>query len=172
MSSSPCSPGADALGADSGGAGRMRYRQRAPGAGSADPEASRTCLAPVCGAALRSWTSCSAGTSQSHRRWRSPLRREIAGECMPIPGECGHGANLCYHRVRPLMAPRAGQRPSIGAAHAPDAGKTSQLRDLASGVAEGELKAFRMPAGRTATHCTHTRHCGVSNEISNASLEL
>ena len=51
----------------------------------------------------------------------------------------------------------------------PNVGKTlPELRDLASGVAE----ALRMPAGRTATRCTHTRHCGVSNEISNASLEL
>jgi hypothetical protein len=34
------------------------------------------------------------------------------------------------------------------------------------------LTALRMPACRTATRCTQTRHCGVSNEISNASLEL
>jgi hypothetical protein len=55
-------------------AGRLRHRQRVPDAGSAGSEASRIgwligriCRAQVCGAVLRSWTGCSANTSQSHR---------------------------------------------------------------------------------------------------------
>jgi hypothetical protein len=43
---------------------------------------------------------------------------------------------------------------SIGAAHAPDTGKTSQLRDLASGVAEGKPR----PSGCQRAGLQHTAH--------------
>ena len=71
----------------------------------------------------------------------------------------------------PPIWPAAGSMPRGPASshrrRTSDAGKAlPELRDLASGV------ALRVPAGSTATHCTHTRRCGVSNEISNASLEL
>ena len=56
-----------------------------------------------------------------------------------------------------------------GAARAPDAGKA--LLELRISLVRSP-KALRMPVGRTATRYTHTKHCGVSNEISNASLEL
>jgi hypothetical protein len=81
---------------------------------------------------------------------------------------CRHRAHLRHYRVRPLMLhPRPA--PITGPLTRRMWARPSQSCAISLVVS---LKALRMPAGRTATRCTHTRHCDVSNEISNASLEF
>jgi hypothetical protein len=65
---------------------------------------------------------------------------------------CRHRAHLRHYRVRPLML-HPQPAPIPGAAHAPDVGKTlPELRDLASGVAEGPPDASRQDCNTLHTY--------------------